>query len=128
VPPAGHQKLKAFSGSFREGISSEIELHSFNNHQKGSYTIKSENGAIIVDLNWGIHYKQVTLLEAENQGKGTIYELRIFCISLAKNWLLTENQTPGSLVLDFTVKPFKGTLDFTANGSKITRQLEFVPW
>ncbi|KAE8371814.1 hypothetical protein BDV26DRAFT_275336 [Aspergillus bertholletiae] len=100
--PVGYQKVKSFSGSYTEGISTDISIHLFGTHKFGSFTIKGENGAVVVLLAWDGETHRITLLEAEKQAEG-------------------------SLDLHFTYREPKGTLTFTADGSKITRQLTFMP-
>lgn len=70
--PVGYQTVKPFSGSYTEGISSEISIHLFGTHKSGSWTIKGENGAVVVLLAWEGQTHRITLLETEKQVEGTI--------------------------------------------------------
>ncbi|KAL2706301.1 hypothetical protein AAEP93_001551 [Penicillium crustosum] len=100
--PAGYQEVKSFSGSYTEGVSTDISIHLFGSHKVGSFTIKGENGAVVVLLTWEGQTQRITLLETEKQAKG-------------------------SLDLKFTPREPKGTLTLTADGSQIKRQLTFIP-
>jgi hypothetical protein len=75
--PAGYQKVKSFSGSYTEGISTDISIHFFGTHQTGSFTIKGENGAVVVLLAWGGETHRITLLETEKQAEGTTHDPHI---------------------------------------------------
>lgn len=91
--PVGYQTVKPFSGSYKEGISSEISIHLFGTHKSGSWTIKGENGAVVVLLAWEGATQRIVLLETEKQVEGTIYDSYIS----SANPLLANLQSPSRI-------------------------------
>ena len=48
--PARYQKIKSFSGSFREGFTTEISIDFLGTHKDGDFTVKVEDGTVVILL------------------------------------------------------------------------------
>lgn len=70
----GYNRINSFSGSYWEGITSELDVYFMGTKKVGQFTIKSEDGAIIVILVWDHLSHRIVLLDAEKQTEGTIYD------------------------------------------------------